>query len=125
METKSLFQRLGGSNGIKAIVDDIVTAHMENPLIRARFLPVLETPERLGVIKNHLCMFLEMGSGGPGQYSGRNMRDAHKGMNVSAAEYVAAIDDILMVLKKHSIDAQTQSDVLAIAYSLKGDILHV
>lgn len=125
METKSLFHRLGGSNGIKALVDDIVTMHMENPVIRARFRPILETPDRLVVIKNHLCMFLEMGSGGPGQYGGRSMRDAHKGMNVSETEYMAAIDDILAVLKKHEVDPQTQNDVLAIAYSLKGDILHV
>lgn len=125
MDTKSLFHRLGGSNGIKAIVDDIVTLHMENPVIRARFRPILETPDRLAVIKNHLCMFLEMGSGGPGQYGGRSMRDAHKGMNVSETEYMAAIDDILAVLDKHKIDPQTRNDVLAIAYSLKGDILHV
>lgn len=46
-------------------------------------------------------------------------------MNVSETEYMAAIDDILAVLKKHSIDPQTQNDVLAIAYSLEGDILHV
>lgn len=46
-------------------------------------------------------------------------------MNVSEAEYMAAIDDILAVLKKHAIDEQTEKDVLAIAYSLKSEILHV
>lgn len=123
METRSLFERLGKSAGISALVDDIVVAHMENPRIRARFLPVLDTPDRLAVIKNHLCMFLEMGSGGPGAYAGRDMRTAHRGMNISEAEYMAAIDDILLVLKKHAIDEQTQKDVLAIAYSLKGEIV--
>lgn len=125
MENKSLFQRLGGTAGIHALVDDIVTLHMENPTIKARFRPLLETPERLGVIKGHLCAFLEAGSGGTAQYEGRDMRAAHKGMNVSAAEYMAAVDDILEVLKKHSIDEQTQKDVLAIAWSLKPDIMHL
>jgi hemoglobin len=46
-------------------------------------------------------------------------------MNISAAEYVAALDDILAVLRRHGIDEQTQKDVLAIAYSLKGEIVHV
>jgi len=46
-------------------------------------------------------------------------------MNINAAEYVAAVDDILAVLCKHNIDEQTQKDVLAIAYSLKGDIVHL
>lgn len=125
MANASLFERLGGSSGISALVDDIVALHMENPTIRARFRPILETPERLAVIKKHTCMFLEMGSGGPGQYGGRSMRDAHRGMNVSPTEYMAAVDDILAALQMRGIDQQTQSDVLAIAYSLKGEILHV
>ena len=105
--------------------EDIVAAHMKNSVIGPRFRPYLETPDRLAVIKGHLCAFLEAGSGGPPRYTGRTMRDAHRGMNVSEAEYMAAIDDILAVLEKHKIDEPTRKDVLAIAYSLKGDILHV
>ncbi|OGA61201.1 MAG: globin [Betaproteobacteria bacterium RIFCSPLOWO2_12_FULL_65_14] len=125
MKSTSLFERLGGSSGINALVEDIVSLHMENPIIRARFRPYLETPDKLQVTKKHLCAFLEAGSGGTAQYSGRNMRDTHRGMNISEAEYMAATDDILEALRKHHIDEQTQKDVLAIAYSLKGDILHV
>ena len=125
MESKSLFERLGGSSGINALVDDIVAAHMQNPVIRARFQPYLDTPDKLAVTKQHLCAFLEAGSGGPSQYSGRTMRDAHRGMNISAAEYMAAMDDILSVLQTHNVDEQTRHQVLAIAYSLKGDIIHV
>lgn len=125
MESMSLFQRLGGASGISALVDDIVAEHMENPVIRARFQPYLDTPDKLAVIKGHTCAFLEAGTGGPQQYSGRTMRDAHRGMNISATEYMAVLDDILAALRKHGTDEQTQRDVLAIAYSLKGDIVHV
>lgn len=125
MQTQSLFERLGGSTGITALVNDIVAAHMDNPVIGARFRPYLDTPEKLALTKGHLCAFLEAGSGGPTEYLGRTMRDAHRGMNISAAEYMAALDDILSVLRTHRIDDQTQKDVLAIAYSLKGEILHV
>lgn len=125
METRSLFERLGGSDGIRALVGDIVEAHMQNPTIRVRFLPYRETPDRLEIVKGHLCAFLEAGSGGPSAYAGRTMRDAHRGMNVSEAEYMAAIDDILAVLGKHGIDEPTRKDVLAIAYSLKDDIMHL
>jgi hemoglobin len=123
MET--LYQRLGGSSGINALVADIVALHMENPVIRARFRPYLETPEKLEITKKHLCAFLEAGSGGTAKYTGRTMRDTHRGMNINEAEYMATIDDILTALRKHGIDEQTQKDVLAIAYSLKGEILHL
>lgn len=122
---QTLFQRLGGTDGITAIVDDIVVAHMENPTIRARFLPVLSQPAKLAVIKQHTVNFLSMGSGGAAKYEGRSMRDAHTGMNISGEEYLAVMDDIMLVLKKRQLDEETQRDVLAIAYSLKNDIVRL
>jgi hemoglobin len=122
---RSLYERLGSSEGIVALVDDIVDAHMKNPAIKARFLPYASEPERLKVIKAHTCAFFEAGSGGPAQYTGRSMLEAHRGLNVSEQEYMAAIDDILGVLEKRGIDHQSRQDVLGIAYSLKGDILRI
>lgn len=124
LDTKSLYDRLGRDEGIAALVEDIVAAHMRNPIIKARFLPYKNEPERLEEIKGHLHTFLVTGSGGPGEYTGRSMPETHRGMNVSAQEYMAAIDDIMQVLIKHSIDEQSQKDVLAIAYSLKEEIVH-
>lgn len=125
MNGSTLFERLGGRSGIEAIVDDIVLLHLENPAIQARFRPYLEMPDKVAQVKKHTCDFFEAGSGGPTSYTGRSMQDAHRGMNISAAEYMAAVDDILAALRKHRIDDQTQKDVLGIAYSLKGEILHV
>jgi len=121
----SLFERLGGSSGIRAIVDDIVARHLENPVIRARFQPYLETPDKIDAIKKHVCAFLEAGSGGKAQYTGRTMHDAHRGMNISEAEFMAALDDILAALKQRGVDEQSRNDVLAIGYSLKGEIIRV
>ena len=123
--SESLYERLGGEKGVKTLVDDIVEAHMNNPLIKVRFLPYRNEPERLATVKQHLCDFLGAGTGGPEQYRGRNMPEAHRGMNVSAQEYMAAVDDILSTLDKHKIDEHTRKDVLAIAYSLKDQIIHV
>ena len=125
MATTSLYERLGGSSGIAMLVDDIVSRHLDKPVIGARFRPYLEAPDRLAATKRHLCEFLEAGSGGPARYAGRSMQAAHRGMNIGAAEYMAAVDDILASLRQHRIDDQTQKDVLAIAWGLKGEILHV
>lgn len=124
-QTRSLYERLGSAKGIRAIVEDIVEAHMTNPTIKSRFLPSKDDPAHLEQVKTHLCNFLGAGSGGPEQYGGRSMPDAHRGMNVSEAEYMAAVDDILAALGKHGIDEQSQKDVLAIAYSLKSQIMHL
>jgi len=119
---QTLFDRLGGTEGITVLVDDIVAAHMVNPLIGPRFQPYKDDPENLAVIKQHLVEFISMGTGGDVEYSGEDMQSAHRGMNIDDAEYMAAIDDIMGVLDKHDIDEQSQKDMLAIAYNLRGDI---
>jgi hemoglobin len=123
--SNSLYERLGAAAGIAALVDDVVEAHMNNPLINARFLPYRERPDTLAKVKHHTCNFFGAGSGGPEQYAGRSMPDAHRGMNISEQEFLAVVDDILGTLEKHDIDAETRKDVLAIVYSLKGEIIRV
>ena len=118
-ESSTLFDRLGGSDGITAIVDDVIEAHMNNPAINARFLPYQDQPERLAKIRQHTIDFFSAGSGGPVEYKGRDMMTTHQGMNISAAEYMHVMDDIMGVLDKHQIDEESKKDVLAILWSLK------
>jgi hemoglobin len=121
----TLYQRLGGSAGVRGLIDAIIEAHMDNPAIRARFLPYREEPERLENAKRHLCDFFAKGSGGPDRYAGRAMAEAHRGMNISEAEYMAATDDILNTLARHGHDEATRTEVLGILWSLKDEIMRV
>jgi hemoglobin len=119
----SLFERLGGTGGITMIVDDVIEAHMNNPAIKARFIPYKEQPERMAAIRKHTIDFFSAGSGGPVTYTGRDMPATHRGMNISPDEYMYVVDDILLVLKKYKIDEESQKDVLAILWSLKDMII--
>jgi hemoglobin len=121
--SKTLFERLGGSDGIAAIVDDTLETHMNNPAISARFLPYKERPEYLTKIKQHTVDFFSEGSGGPVKYAGRDMVTTHKGMNISPEEYMHVVDDIFIALDKNAIDDVTKKDVLSILWSLKGIII--
>ena len=119
----TLFERLGGTRGITMIVDDVIEAHMNNPAIKARFIPYIDQPERMAAIRKHTIDFFSAGSGGPVTYTGKDMPATHKGMNISPAEYMCVIDDILLVLDKHKIDEESKKDVLAILWSLKDMII--
>ena len=35
--TTTLYQRLGGADGMARLVDDVVAAHLANPLIKTRY----------------------------------------------------------------------------------------
>lgn len=115
----TLYERLGGKDGIQRLVTDIVDNHYRNPLIRTRFEQVKDR----AALERHSAEFLSAGSGGPAAYSGRDLVSAHKGMNVSEQELIAAIDDIVAAMTKNKLDQSVQNEVVAILYSLKGDVL--
>ena len=119
----SLFDRLGGTDGISIIVDDIVQAHMENEEINYVFLPLKENPEHLESFKKHVKEFLAAGTGGGTAYTGKDLPTAHKGLQTSPKEFLSTVDDILFVLEKNKIDEETKKDMLYILYSLKGQVI--
>ena len=117
----SLYARLGGSKGIATIIEDVVANHLSNPVVAPRFRKV----EDLGKLKRLASEFFCAGSGGAEGYSGRDMRTTHSGMNISEQEYLSVMDDIVQALDKNGIGAREKGEVIAILYSLKGDILRV
>lgn len=119
--TASLYERLGRFDGITRIVDDVMEAHLSNPAIQSRF----ENSKDLDHAKKMAVEFFCAGCGGPEPYTGRDLMMAHKGMNISEQEYVAAMDDILGALEKHRIDQGTRNEVTAVLYSLKGQVIRV
>lgn len=117
----TLYQRLGESAGIAGLVDDVMAAHLANPLVQTRFQNIKDLEHAKRMATEFFCA----GAGGPQAYTGRDMLSAHKGMNISEQEYLAVVDDILAAMDKHSYDAATKNEVVAILYSLKGQIIRV
>ncbi|BCL76315.1 hypothetical protein JHS3_20510 [Jeongeupia sp. HS-3] len=118
---RSLYERLGESEGIAGLIDDVVAAHLANPIVRTRF----ENAKDLMHLKKMAHEFFCAGSGGPEAYTGKDMLSAHRGMNISEQEYLAVMDDIVGVLERHKLDDDTRKDVIAILYALKGEIIRV
>ena len=76
-------------------------------------------------VEQRVIEFFCAGAGGPETYTGKDMLATHKGMNVSEQEFVTVIDDAMAALETHNIDPATRNDVLAILWSLKGEVIRV
>ncbi|SCK12447.1 group 1 truncated hemoglobin [Vogesella sp. LIG4] len=115
----TLYERLGGADGIRRIIDDVVANHLSNPAVHPRFAHVAD----LGHLKEMVFQFFCMGSGGPQVYCGKDMRSAHRGMNISEQEYLAVMDDILTALASNNVAEDARHEVIAILYSLKDEVI--
>lgn len=120
-DTRSLYDRLGRFEGINRIVRDVIEAHLANPVISPRFAAVRDLDHAHKMAVEFFCA----GCGGPEAYTGRDLLLAHKGMNISEQEYIAAMDDILAALEKNEVDPGTRGEVTAVLYSLKGQVIRV
>jgi hemoglobin len=117
--SETLYERLGGSEGIKSIASDIVDNHFSNPVVSKRF-----ADSDITKVKKGAADFIITGTGGPAVYEGKDMIATHKGMNINDMEFMAVVDDIMGALNKNSVGQREQEEVLFILYSLRNDVVN-
>ena len=122
-QTQSLYDRLGGKAAIVAVVDQFVANVGADSRINGFFKATVADPQRLANFKMNLVNQICQGTGGPCTYTGKSMKDAHKGMGITDADFNALVEDLVAALNKFNVPAQTQKDLLAILGPMKGDIV--
>lgn len=115
---KSLYDRLGGKAAITAVVDDFVGNVAADNRIN-KFFAKTNIPR----LKQRLVEQICMGSGGPCTYKGRSMKEAHRGMGVSGADFGALVEDLKISLNKFNVPAREQGELLALLGPMKKDIV--
>jgi hemoglobin len=120
--TETLYDRLGGQDGVNKLVDRVIDLHLQNETVGPRYRNLDE--DRLARSREKAKEFFAAGAGGPVEYTGRSMIEAHTGMNVSPTEFVAVVDDIMGAMKEIGYPQPVCDEVLGIAYSLKEEIVH-
>ncbi len=121
MNQKSLYERLGSCEGITTFVDELLPRLREDSHL-GRFYQYRGEDgvarERQLTI-NYLCS----SAGGTIAYAGRDMKTAHRGMQISDSDWSIFIDLVRESLKALQIPEQEYNDVIAFVSSLKQDIV--
>jgi hemoglobin len=113
----TLYDRIGGETGVRALVDDWVARAAADPRVnferRGTKKPWEASPENVARLKEHLVQFLSVTTGGPNpQYTGRRMDEVHKGMKISNTEFDAMMDDLRASLTKVGVPVREQRELL-------------
>ncbi len=121
MTAKTLYQRLGGYDGVVAFVDDL--------------LPRLRDDEELGRFWQHrgadgvarerqlLVDFLCASCGGPLYYTGRSMTLTHRGMGISGEDWERFVCHATATLQALSIPETESAEIGRFVSSLKNEIV--
>jgi hemoglobin len=118
----NLYERLGGENAVNAAVELFYRKVLADGRI-AQFFDGVDIDQQIAKQKS----FLTMAFGGPNNYTGTDMRNAHKrlvakGLNDSHVD--AVIENLNYTLRDLGVPEKEVKEVAAIANSVRDDVLN-
>ena len=114
----SLYERLGGMPGITALIIEFGGRTRSDPRIKDRFFNTDAENLRRLVIE-----FFCVTTGGPCQYSGRDMESSHARMDLVEEEVDAFIEDLGGALDKLKVPDQDKAELLGLMEPLKPEMV--
>jgi len=115
---KPLYERLGGTPAITAVVEEFVTTTGSDPRISQFFINA-DIPRLKKLMVEQICH----DTGGPCEYTGKTMKESHANMHVNAKAFEAFIDDLTKTLAKLKVPQQETSEVLAAFNGMRADVV--
>ncbi len=121
---KSLYERLGGTYAIATVVDDFIERLLVNDTLNANSA-IKEARDRVpkAGLKFRVTSLVCQVTGGPEKYAGRDMKESHKNLHITAKEWKAMEGDFQKTLDKFKVPMKEQKELIAIVESTKKDIV--
>jgi hemoglobin len=116
---ESLFDRLGGVKALSAVVDVFYERVLADGRV-SRFFDGVDMSRQAAKQK----AFLAMVTGGPTNYTGKNMRDAHQHMDLNDTHVDAIIEILGATLGEFGVSDEDVGACAVIAESVRDDVLN-
>jgi hemoglobin len=116
----TLYERLGGLDAITSVVDSVVARQAGDDRINRKFGRT-DVPHLKRNFVDQLCE----ATGGPCTYTGRSMPETHHGMQVTAGEFDAFIQDLEGVLDEFNVPKPEHDELLDLLLSMRDEIVEV
>jgi hemoglobin len=120
----TLWQRLGGEKNVRKVVEDFMELEHTDPKVDFfRGGKHKLTDEQLGELKQKIVEFLSQAAGGPLKYTGKTMKEAHKGMGITNSQFDALVADLKQALDKNGAKPADRDAVLVAVEGTRKDIV--
>ncbi|MBH0186044.1 MAG: group 1 truncated hemoglobin [Nitrospira sp.] len=116
----SLYERLGGTGPITAVVGKFVSIVGADTRINGYFAKA-DLPKLKRQLVDQVCQ----ASGGPCTYDGKDMKTTHKGMKITGAAFNALVEDLILALDTFNVPEQEKGELLSVLGPMKSDIVEV
>jgi len=115
----SVYEAIGGAAAVDAAVDIFYRKVLVDDRI-SEFFDTVDMEEQHKKQK----AFLTMAFGGPNDYTGKDMREAHAKMNLEEEHFTAVAEALVGTLQELSVPQEHIDSIVGIAVSVKDDVLN-
>ena len=116
----SLFEKIGGQNAVNAAVDIFYRKVLSDQNV-SHFFDIVDMDKQIAKQK----AFLTYAFGGPNQYTGKDMREAHKHLNLNESHFQSIAGHLQDTLKELNVPQDLINEVMTIAASTHDDVLNL
>ena len=120
---KSLYERLGGYDGITAFANDLLP-RLQGDSVLGRFWEH-RGDDGIAREKQLLIDFLCHNAGGPVYYTGRDMKTSHKGMRISEEDWSIFIGHAVETMKALQVPERECGEIAEFVSGLKNEIVEL
>ncbi|HLJ96420.1 MAG TPA: group 1 truncated hemoglobin [Gemmataceae bacterium] len=122
----SLWEQLGGAAGVHQVIEDWLALAAADPKVNfSRGGKIKLTEAQVQDFNSAFVAYLSQITGGPIPYRGKSMRDAHRGMGITNAEFDAAVADLRKALEGRRIKPLVVQDLLKLVEATRGEIVEI
>lgn len=115
----SIYEKIGGEAAVNAAVDIFYRKVLVDDRI-SEFFDTVDMEAQHAKQK----AFLTMAFGGPNNYSGKDMREAHKNMNLTEEHFNAVAENLVETLNELNVPEEDINAIVEVCLSVKDDVLN-
>ena len=115
----TLYDQLGGRDGIAAITDRLLDVFASDPLVAPAFQHV-----DIDIYRTHFTDYICQLADGPCRYTGDSMSEVHRGMHIDEAAFNAVVQDLIAAMNRQHVPLRVQNRLLARLARERKDIIY-
>ncbi|GLZ61045.1 MULTISPECIES: group I truncated hemoglobin [Micromonospora] len=114
----SHYDRIGGASSVKAAVELFYDKVLADPELAGYFTDVEMAGQR-----RHLALMLTVVLGGPNEYTGRGLAEAHQPLNITVGHYAKVGEHLTATLTELGVPADILADVQTVLGQVQGQVV--